>query len=75
MARCPSCGKIWYCLNPDEMLTRYYPDGDIEVEDVHCNKCKCPDCRKEGDRMTIEEEYYGKGKIQKPENTTEEIKG
>lgn len=55
MAKCPECGKIWFCGNPDEQMGKYYEDDFI-----HCNKCKCPECRKPGDRMTIDEEYYGK---------------
>lgn len=67
MAKCPECGKIWTCWNSDEALTRFYPEEDdngniIEVDGGHCTKCKCPDCRRPGDRMTIEEEYYGKRK-------------
>lgn len=65
MAKCPECGKIWVCGNSDETMRRYYPPDDENgnpVEADHCGKCKCPDCRKPGDRMTIDEEYYGKKK-------------
>jgi len=62
MAKCPSCGKIWFCKYPDDIHAHFADDEDRELDDmyVHCTKCKCPDCRKPGDRMTIEEEYYGK---------------
>lgn len=62
MARCPSCGKIWHCLNPDD-IHAHFADGDEDNDlYIHCERCKCPDCRKEGDRMTIEEEWYGRRK-------------
>ncbi len=60
MARCPTCGKVWTCGNPDEWLSRMYPEDEEDEADPYCTKCKCPNCRKPNDRMTIDEEYYGK---------------